>query len=283
MLGIRSRVLSAILVVLVVAAKAGASEGATLITDPDLLARLGFPRDARNVYLAKGALLDQNSTPGAPEEFGTADYGWTTVLGAHHFPETSSLSYTTFDLGIFMTGAVGGGFNAPLQMPNGALLDQVVWFGVDDDNANEHDIEGYVIQVCQTGIPTGPPTFTVLGIGSSSSESGDFVFAANTPSAEPVDNLRCSYVANTQFAVPGNDLVLRKVRARWRRQVSPAPSVATFPNDVPTTHPYFRFIEALAASGITAGCAPGSFCPNSAITRGEMAVFLAAALGLHWP
>ncbi|HEY7862087.1 MAG TPA: S-layer homology domain-containing protein [Thermoanaerobaculia bacterium] len=36
------------------------------------------------------------------------------------------------------------------------------------------------------------------------------------------------------------------------------------------------------ASGITAGCAPGSFCPNAPITRGEMAVFLAAALGLHF-
>jgi hypothetical protein len=66
-------------------------------------------------------------------------------------------------------------------------------------------------------------------------------------------------------------------------RVSPAPGTATFPNDVPTSHPYFRFIEALAAAGITGGCGPGSYCPNSPITRGEMAVFLAAALGLHWP
>jgi hypothetical protein len=58
--------------------------------------------------------------------------------------------------------------------------------------------------------------------------------------------------------------------------------VATFPNDVPTTHPFFRFIEALAASGITAGCSADSYCPDNPVTRGEMAVFLAAALGLHF-
>jgi hypothetical protein len=58
---------------------------------------------------------------------------------------------------------------------------------------------------------------------------------------------------------------------------------ATFPNDVPTTHPFFRFIEALAASGITAGCDAGSFCPDDPVTRGQMAVFLVAALGLHFP
>jgi len=58
---------------------------------------------------------------------------------------------------------------------------------------------------------------------------------------------------------------------------------ATF-NDVPTGHPFFQFIEALAASGITAGCGDGTdFCPNAPLTRGQMAVFLSKALGLHWP
>ncbi len=68
----------------------------------------------------------------------------------------------------------------------------------------------------------------------------------------------------------------------YRRVVSPAPATATF-NDVPTSDPFFQFIEALAASGITAGCGNGNFCPNAPLTRGQMAVFLAKALGLHWP
>jgi hypothetical protein len=64
-------------------------------------------------------------------------------------------------------------------------------------------------------------------------------------------------------------------------QVSPAPTHATF-NDVPTTDWAFRFIEALAKSGITSGCqaSPPLYCPDNKITRREMAVFLAVALGL---
>jgi hypothetical protein len=41
----------------------------------------------------------------------------------------------------------------------------------------------------------------------------------------------------------------------------------------------------LKDSGITGGCnaAPPMFCPDQPVTRGQMAVFLAAALGLSWP
>ena len=45
----------------------------------------------------------------------------------------------------------------------------------------------------------------------------------------------------------------------------------------------FYGIEALAASGITSGCTATTFCPGNPVTRGQMAVFLASALGLHWP
>ena len=71
------------------------------------------------------------------------------------------------------------------------------------------------------------------------------------------------------------------VRIFWNRQVSPPPGVATF-GDVPTSHPFFQVIEALAASGITAGCGGGNFCPDATLTRKQMAAFLAKALGLHW-
>jgi hypothetical protein len=72
------------------------------------------------------------------------------------------------------------------------------------------------------------------------------------------------------------------VRVFYKLQVSPAPATATF-TDVPTTHPFFRFVEALVDAGITAGCGGGNFCVDNPITRGEMAVFLSVALGLHFP
>ena len=64
-------------------------------------------------------------------------------------------------------------------------------------------------------------------------------------------------------------------------QVSPPPPTATF-NDVPPGHPQYPFVEALARAGITVGCGGGAYCPDHPITRGQMAVFLAKALGLHW-
>lgn len=39
-------------------------------------------------------------------------------------------------------------------------------------------------------------------------------------------------------------------------------------------------IETLAANGVTSGCAPGRFCPDRGVTRGEMATFLARVLNL---
>ena len=51
---------------------------------------------------------------------------------------------------------------------------------------------------------------------------------------------------------------------------------------------YKNLEEALKASGITSGSAcppanPPSYCPDAAVTRGQMAVFLAKALGIMWP
>jgi hypothetical protein len=78
------------------------------------------------------------------------------------------------------------------------------------------------------------------------------------------------YTAITRFAV------------NYKLQVSPAPAQATFA-DVPLDHPFFQFIEALVDSGTTVGCGGGNFCPDDPLTRGQMAVFLAKALGLHFP
>jgi len=80
---------------------------------------------------------------------------------------------------------------------------------------------------------------------------------------------------------PGT-LGFKGVTIWWHREVGPAPGTATF-NDVPVNHPQFQFIEALAESGITVGCGSGNYCPNNPVTRGQMAVFLAKALGLYWP
>lgn len=54
-------------------------------------------------------------------------------------------------------------------------------------------------------------------------------------------------------------------------------AVATFP-DVPTTHPFFHYVETIFQLGITGGCAGGNYCPTNPVTRAQMAVFLLKAL-----
>jgi hypothetical protein len=50
-------------------------------------------------------------------------------------------------------------------------------------------------------------------------------------------------------------------------------SFSTFA-DVPADHWAWRWIEGLAAAGVTGGCGNGNYCPDSNVTREQMAVFL---------
>ncbi|HSK75389.1 MAG TPA: ELWxxDGT repeat protein, partial [Thermoanaerobaculia bacterium] len=44
--------------------------------------------------------------------------------------------------------------------------------------------------------------------------------------------------------------------------------------DIPADFWAWPFVEALAAAGLTTGCAPGQFCPGSPVSRAEIAIFL---------
>jgi hypothetical protein len=48
--------------------------------------------------------------------------------------------------------------------------------------------------------------------------------------------------------------------------------------DVPDTHPFCAWIQQLANDQITAGCGGGKYCPDSSVTRAQMAVFLERAM-----
>ncbi len=57
---------------------------------------------------------------------------------------------------------------------------------------------------------------------------------------------------------------------KWARLIHVGNSFA----DVPTTHPFYAFIENLFHSGATGGCGGGNYCPSGTVTRAQMAVFL---------
>jgi hypothetical protein len=53
-------------------------------------------------------------------------------------------------------------------------------------------------------------------------------------------------------------------------------AVATFA-DVPTSNPFFHYVETIFQLGITGGCTTGNYCPGNPVTRAQMAVFLLKA------
>ncbi len=82
-----------------------------------------------------------------------------------------------------------------------------------------------------------------------------------------------------------DEAIDRATMAVWTVRVvdeaDPAPVSSTRFADVDATHAQAAFVERLAALGVTQGCGDGTnFCPDSAVTRAEMAVFLSRAFDL---
>jgi hypothetical protein len=108
-------------------------------------------------------------------------------------------------------------------------------------------------------------------------------FASPLVFQETIDNFASTYQVEVAITGAGAATRFQAVRVFYNLQVSPAPATASF-IDVPTSHGFFQFIEALRAAGITTGCSttPPLYCPDDPVTRGQMAVFLSKALGLHF-
>ena len=175
-------------------------------------------------------------------------------------------------------GAIAAEVWAPLTLPSGVVLDFLDLYYYDTDPNNEICVDIWAL----TGT-TNPATSSVAT--SCSTGSAGFGYASHLI-AVPIDNNAvdngAQYVLVVYDSVPSSNLQFKAVDLWWHRQVSPAPATATFA-DVPTNHPFFQFVEALNASGITAGCGNGNYCPDAPLTRKQMAAFLSKALGLYWP
>jgi hypothetical protein len=179
---------------------------------------------------------------------------------------------------------------APLSLPEGAVIDELCLYAY--DTHLEEDVQASLIAV-KLAHSGEDDAWKGLGGVSSDGQAGYRRYCVDV--AETVrgridvdeDGVLddAAYYVHAYVPYSSDDLQflsLGGVRISWRRPVSPAPPSPTFA-DVPDSHPFLRFIEALAASGITGGCGDGSnYCPDAALTRGQMAVFLAKALGLHW-
>jgi hypothetical protein len=73
------------------------------------------------------------------------------------------------------------------------------------------------------------------------------------------------------------------LRAKHGGTYTPPAATGGVFTDVPADYWAAPWIEQLAAEGITAGCAPGLYCPGDLVTRGQMAVFLTLTFDFSVP
>jgi hypothetical protein len=268
------------------------------LTDPDRLESLGFPRDATNVFVwSKANAAAPSGSPAvtaiparAAESWGT-QAGFSTVNGYELVGATSNtLLHSSLASGTYCDDLNSKALTfATADVPDGATLETVTWFGSDTLAAASMTLS--VWESCLGfSAPYLTPVVVQLDSFSTAGIDGSFSHFRSLPAIGPKKSA-CQYVVQVVFADNasvnclgsfGAQLRFRKAMLGWYRSPGEVPNHATF-GDVPTTHPYFRAIELLNASGITQGCGGGNFCPGANVTRGEMAAFLARALGLQEP
>jgi S-layer homology domain len=135
--------------------------------------------------------------------------------------------------------------------PSRWLIDDVTFHKTFADISNTHPFAPYIEALYQAGITSGCST---------------------NPSVYCPD----AFVTRGQMAV---------FLERAMGNSSPNPSPNGMFTDIPPAHPFKPFIEELYNDGVTSGCStsPLTYCPDSPVTRGQMAVFIERALGNFSP
>jgi hypothetical protein len=254
----------------------------------------GAPAAARDEDRGEAPVLQGKGPIPEPKQFGTTS-NWSVIPVTRIVPVDGLDHYAGDWVGVtyyrWNRGGGPGWYAADLDLPPGAEIEYVCLYIYDNDpNANMT----LQLMVSEMGASTnGAPTTNSLGAVSSSGSPG-YTSICAYPSSQAVvrtwgDANGNGYAGTLAYwikltlpAVENSNIRWSAAGVQWHRKISPAPGSPSF-GDVPTNHPFYQAIEALKAAGVTSGCGSGNYCPESAVTRGQMAAFLAKALGLSWP
>lgn len=225
----------------------------------------------------------QSSTVLAPKTYGTTYLNYYRIPASEFTPLGSGVSYSDYwydqpyDLFRRYSTVPNGIFIASPHLPSGATIFSMELDGCNTNGASA-TIDAFLYDCdssgdCSVAIPNS--VSISAGVGCTQATTTDIMYG--------VDNHLKQQVVRVFTEAGDNSTTFSGVVIGYFLNVSPSPGSASF-NDVPTSHPFFQYIEALKASGITGGCqaSPPLYCPDNPLTRGQMAVFLAKALGLQF-
>lgn len=178
-----------------------------------------------------------------------------------------------------VTGSERGAWlYAPLHLPDGAFITGISFEYCNETAPGEAGVT--IVSHVNGQMIEAPPGSGLPNDGPPNSCSSATAVIKPFP---PIDN--AAVQLSVQMTLLGGAVAERvafgPVRIHYRLYPAPAPEVPSF-GDVPVTHPFYRFIEALYASGATVGCGGGNYCPDAPVTRAQVAAMLARAFGLGW-
>ncbi len=235
--------------------------------------------------LAQATAAAPKSQRNTPDTYGTTVESYYRMAAAEFTPLKSSFSYQDryYDEGPtnfrrYATFVCSGcGFIASPHLPSGALL---TYLELDSCDFSAVDVTLELYNCDYGGYCGSGPVKTLSSdnnvvpnacsyVGEDISALGLIVNNYGRQLSIRINNLSGDGTTSFSGAVLG-----------YKLQVAPAPATPTF-NDVPTSDFGFQYIEALNLWGITGGCGGGAYCPDSPVTRRQMAIFIAKALGLY--
>jgi hypothetical protein len=197
----------------------------------------------------------------------------TWITAQEFVPSAQGTVYREVVDGSKYTVGGSGVFVAPIRLPSGAVLLYANLWGYDNDSA---DICFTLLRMRWENSPENLGDCSKCSYGT----PGQFALTCtpNTIIANRDNWYRALILVSSAAAANHR---FWGVRLIWQRQIRtglshPFTDIGSLPAE------FQNSIAALAASGITTGTTPTTFSPNNPVTRAQMAVFLARALGLHW-
>ena len=239
---------------------------------------------APNRVSSSGIALDMPGAPQPDGAFGLSSQDF--WVGATQFKARDAGVDLLYDAFYFYhsTGSGTEVHDAQFQLPNGSNMSVFRCYFYD---ASAADASVGLWRQFYNEATNVPGNTQLASVGSSGTGGYQSAFANPSPALFVSRETSDSAITNLYTLIaymPGSDSAvrLRGCRIFYNRQIAPAPATARF-TDVPVGSQFFAETEALASSGITAGCTASQFCPTANLTRLQMAAFMARALGLHWP
>ena len=224
--------------------------------------------------------------PEQPETFGP-NVSYYVVGAAELSPEDSTTTYAcngSWCANRYSTSTPGNAFVAAVHLPAGALVTSFELDYYDVAPAGQAFASfmkcDYAGELCTNPSGACPDNGTTICSSYAGAEGYNYASTDISGAGITIDNFAHKYYVMAGNSVTDGTASISQIIIGYKLQVSPATG-QTF-NDVPPSNIFYQYVQALAASGITGGCGGGNFCPDSPVTRAQMATFLAKALGLAY-